>query len=156
MSTRATYQIRYADNYRNTSIYIYYHHDNYPTGAATRFKDTLELRKRLKKKYLNNDFLECFIAANTKNTFLEITTNHDDHFDTDYSYDIVITDGIYLKAYNHYFVNGRDFYTKKLFYEGLLIDFIKMELSEENIKKAEEQEERIRQLEIITSLAKQL
>jgi len=31
-----------------------------------------------------------------------------------------------------------------------------MELSEENIKKAEEQEERIRQLEIITSLAKQL
>lgn len=156
MSTKATYQIRYADNYRNTSIYIYYHHDNYPTGAATRFKDTLELRKRLKKKYLNNDFLECFIAANTKNTFLEITTNHDDHFDTDYSYDIVITDGIYLKAYNHYFVNGQDFYTKKLFYEGLLIDFIKMELSEENIKKAEEQEERIRQLEIITSLAKQL
>lgn len=48
-------------------------------------------------------------------------------------------------------VNGQDFYTKKLFYEGLLIDFIKMELSEENIKKAEEQEERIRQLEIITS-----
>jgi len=33
MSTRATYQIRYADNYRNTSIYIYCHHDNYPTGA---------------------------------------------------------------------------------------------------------------------------
>ena len=154
MSTRATYQISYADNYRNTSIYIYCHHDNYPTGAATRFKDTLELRKRLKKKYLNNDFLECFIAANTKNTFLEITTNHDDHFDTAYSYDIVITDGIYLKAYNHYFVNGQDFYTKKLFYEGLLIDFIKMELSEENIKKAEEQQERIRQLEIITSLAK--
>jgi len=29
-----------------------------------------------------------------------------------------------------------------------------MELSEENIKKAEEQEERIRQLEIITGLAK--
>lgn len=156
MSTRATYQIRHADNYRNISIYIYCHHDNYPTGAVTRFKDTLELRKRLKKKYLNNDFLECFIAANTKNTFLEITTNHDDHFDTDYSYDIVITDGIYLKAYNHYFVNGQDFYTKKLFYEGLLIDFIKMELSEENIKKAEEQEERIRQLEIITSLVKQL
>jgi len=123
---------------------------------TTRFKDTLELRKRLKKKYLNNDFPECFIAANTKNTFLEITTNHDDHFDTDYSYDIVITDGIYLKAYNHYFVNGQDFYTKKLFYEGLLIDFIKMELSEENIKKAEEQGERIRQLEIITGLTKQL
>jgi hypothetical protein len=31
-----------------------------------------------------------------------------------------------------------------------------MELSEENIKKAEEQGERIRQLEIITGLAKQL
>jgi hypothetical protein len=155
MSTRATYQISYADNYRNTSIYIYCHHDNYPTGAATRFKDTLELRKRLKKKYLNNDFLECFIAANTKNTFVEITDSHDTHWDTDYSYDIVITDAIYLKAYIHYFVNSQEFHTEKsLYYEGLLIDFIKMELSEENIKKAEEQEERIRQLEIITSLAK--
>jgi len=155
MSTRATYQISYADNYRNTSIYIYCHHDNYPTGAATRFKDTLELRKRLKKKYLNNDFPECFIAANVKNTFLEITTNYDDHFDTDYSYDIVITDAIYLKAYCHYFVNGQEFHTEKsLYYDGLLIDFMKMELSEENIKKAEEQEERIRQLEIITGLAK--
>lgn len=136
MSTRGTYQITYKGDYRDTSICVYCHHDNYPIGAATRFNETLKLRKSLKKKYLNNDFLECFIAANVKNTLLEITTNHNHHLDADYSYDITITDAIYLKAYKHVYYNNDENFRRQIFFEGSISDFIKLELTAENIKEA--------------------
>ncbi len=126
MRTKATYRIMYKNSYRDSDVYIYCHHDNYPRGAALRFKNTLELINSLQKKCINNDFLECFIATNINSTNVKLTSSHDAHSDTSYSYDITITDdNIYLKFYNHYFVNGQEFYTEKsLSYEGLLIDFI--------------------------------
>ncbi len=130
MSTRGTYQIRmeYTEKeekiltHRDISVCIYSQNDNYPSGAVDKFKNTFELQKELKEKLNNADFIECFIAANIgKHGYMELTSDHDSHYDTAYAYNILITDDIYLKAYKF---NNFETRNKELYYDGLLKDFI--------------------------------
>jgi hypothetical protein len=137
MSTRGTYQIRmeYTEKdgkiltHENRCVCIYSQNDNYPSGAVYKFKNTLELQKDLKERLNNTSFIECFIAANIREFgYMEITSNHDNHYDTDYAYDITISDDIYLKCYKYIgwgniltTIRKRD---KELYYDGLLMDFI--------------------------------
>ena len=41
MSTRGTYKIY--DGYNDLDVYFYVHHDNYPEGAAEKFKNMLTM-----------------------------------------------------------------------------------------------------------------
>ena len=134
MSTRGTYQITMQHTekdgkiltHRDIDVCIYSQNDNYPSGAVEKFKDTLKTQKELKEQLNNIDFIECFIAANTRNGYIEITGSHDSHYDTVYAYDILISDDIYLKCYKYLrwgntLTSNRD---KELYYDGLLMDFI--------------------------------
>lgn len=137
MATRGTYQIRmeYTEKdgkiltHENRCVCIYSQNDNYPSGAVYKFKNTLELQKDLKERLNNTSFIECFIAANIReHGYMEITSNHDNHYDTDYAYDITISDDIYLKCYKYLVWGSSNINTetraKELYYDGLLKDFI--------------------------------
>jgi len=76
MSTRATYQIR--SGFSTVTFYI--HHDGYLSGAASYFKDTLDLMR-----ISGRPLLPCFLWAN-KRAYL--TDEHEAHGDTEYRYDI--------------------------------------------------------------------
>lgn len=137
MATRGTYQIKmeYTEKdgkiltHENKVCCIYMQNDNYPSGTAIKFKAAFELQKELKEKILSNvGFIECFIAANIHSGYLEITEGHGYHYDTNYAYDILISDDIYLKAYRYLEWGSSNDNTKsrdkELYYDGLLKDFI--------------------------------
>lgn len=89
-------------------------------------------KERLKERLNNTSFIECFIAANIKeHGYMEITGNHDSHYDTDYAYDITISDDIHLKCYKYIMWGSSNSNTetraKELYYNGLLKDFIHKE-----------------------------
>ena len=137
MATRGTYQIKMEYTEKDGKIVthenkvgcIYVQNDNYPSGAIMKFKATFELQKELKEKILSSSgFIECFIAANIHSDYMEITEGHESHYDTDYAYDILISDDIYLKAYRYLGWGSSNDNTKsrdkELYYDGLLKDFI--------------------------------
>lgn len=76
MSTRATYQIK--SGFSTATLYI--HHDGYFQGAASYFKDTLDLMR-----ITDRPLLPCFLWANVR---AELTGSHASHGDTEYHYDL--------------------------------------------------------------------
>jgi hypothetical protein len=88
MSTRATYQIK--SGFSTATFYI--HHDGYLSGAASYFKDTLDLMR-----ISGRPLLPCFLWANER---AELTDEHEAHGDTEYRYDIEKrVDGWFVAAY---------------------------------------------------------
>ena len=86
MSTRATYQIK--SGFSTATLYI--HHDGYFQGAASYFKDTLDLMR-----ITDRPLLPCFLWANER---AELTDGHEAHGDTEYRYDLEKKTGIWIVA----------------------------------------------------------
>ncbi len=84
MSTRATYQIK--SGFSTATLYI--HHDGYFQGAASYFKDTLDLMR-----ITDRPLLPCFLWANER---AELTAGHEAHGDTEYHYDLEKEAGIWI------------------------------------------------------------
>jgi hypothetical protein len=84
MSTRATYQI--TSGFSTATLYI--HHDGYFKGAASYFKDTLDLMR-----ITDRPLLPCFLWANER---AELTDGHEAHGDTEYRYDLKKENGIWV------------------------------------------------------------
>ena len=94
MATRATYSFRThvtgSDGFsRNSETkYVYLHHDGYPAGALSKifswFDRSLDISDETGEP-LDVSF-ESFLAANPK---AEVISDHIDHADTDYRYDII-------------------------------------------------------------------
>lgn len=98
MSTRATYKFHTAnENTRPLPTVTdrrcaYIHHDGYPSGAHTYFMNWFEKSLDIQEETgqpLNVSF-ESFLAANPK---AEVISDHCDHGDTEYRYDIYTADG---------------------------------------------------------------
>lgn len=95
MLTRPTTKGRFL-----TTVYI--HHDGYFEGAASYFKDTLDLM-RISVRPL----LPCFLWANEK---AELTDGHEAHGDTEYRYDLEKNAGIWIvTAYKRKSYDGDQF-----------------------------------------------
>src|SRR5579863_1293231 len=118
MSTRGTYQfVPIESNPRfkhKTTVYI--HHDNYPTGAAAYFYETL-------MNYSCGGFATQFLRA-IENA--EITAGHDVHGDTEYRYDVEGEGpAADLAAYHRKWVDGEGRSSVwELIFHGLLHEFI--------------------------------
>ena len=80
MSTRATYQIRAS---RAPTATFYIHHDGYPEGAAAYFDAMLATFSARE----SGGYAEAFLRGNLR---AELTTNHDEHGDTEYRYTLTI------------------------------------------------------------------
>lgn len=105
MSTRATYSF---ENPNQAKTYIYIHYDGYPQGAAMYFYNTLMNESK-------GNFATQFIRANPQ---AELTRHHDQHGDTEYSYDV---SGNGTKAIVEAYKHDDE---RKCFFTGKLVDFI--------------------------------
>ena len=110
MSTRATYQIK--SGFSTATLYI--HHDGYFQGAASYFKDTLDLMR-----ITDRPLLPCFLWANER---AELTTGHQAHGDTEYRYDLEKEAGIWIvTAYKRMSYDSNEF---QMEWMGPLSDFV--------------------------------
>ena len=117
MSTRATYQIK--SGFSTATLYI--HHDGYLSGAASYFKDTIDLM-RIKRRPL----LTCFLWANER---AELTDGHDAHGDTEYRYDLARQAGIWnVTAYKRKSYDSDVF---EVVYDGNLSAFVSQHATQE-------------------------
>ena len=117
MSTRATYQI--TSGFSTATVYI--HHDGYLSGAASYFKDTIDLMR-----ISGRSLLPCFLWANER---AELTDCHDAHADTEYRYDLARQDGIWnVTAYKR-----RSYYSDafEVVYDGNLSAFVNQHATQE-------------------------
>lgn len=112
MSTRGTYNVN--------GRYFYIHHDNYPSGAAEKFKTFL-------KAYVpGDDIATCFRVAVPR---VEYTFSHETHDDTEYRYDVLNTteviayEGVWNKDRTPN--SGEPYYNFTCFYNGSIEGFIK-------------------------------
>lgn len=110
MSTRATYQIK--SGISTATLYI--HYDGCFQGAASYFKDTLDLMR-----ITDRPLLPCFMWANK---WAELTAGHQVHADTEYRYDVEKEAGIWMvTAYKLRSYDSNEFEMKWM---GPLSDFV--------------------------------
>jgi hypothetical protein len=117
MSTRATYQIK--SGFSTATFYI--HHDGYLSGAASYFKDTIDLMR-----IGGRPLLPCFLWANER---AELTDGHDAHGDTEYRYDLERKAGIWnVTAYKRKSYDSDVF---EVVYDGNLSAFVSQHATQE-------------------------
>jgi len=121
MGTRATYHF--------DGKYYYVGTDNYPEGTACYFEQAL----KMKGANLREDFLTAIekLGEKTKlyqfykrNIYKIRTKHHDFHWDTEFAYDISISDN-QVKAYKVLGFGAYERNQYKLFFDGYVTDFIK-------------------------------
>lgn len=131
MSTRGTYKIY--DDYNDMDVYFYIQCDNYPAGAAERFKIMLPMVD--KNPYGSEHgcsfgYASAFFRMNEDARF---TKSHECHEDTNYQYDIVKAedDSMKLIVRQSEYQETIQEYEWKPFYEGTLEDFIQQYSTED-------------------------
>jgi len=106
MSTRGTYKIY--DGYNDLDVYFYVHHDNYPEGAAEKFKNMLTMVDEAPYGWQYGPCFGYAAAFFRANEGARFTKNHRCHGDTEYQYNIVKEDNnseeirkgtVYLEAF---------------------------------------------------------
>ena len=91
MSTRATYQI--------DGVYFYIHHDGYEQGAAGYFLamlNSLHMPLNSSGRTACGGIAEAFLRGNSQASF---TTDHEQHGDTQYRYDVQQDNGSFVVSY---------------------------------------------------------
>lgn len=97
MSTRATYRILERQHKEPIVTYFYIHHDGYPEGALSYFRDLFKFRDLLKKIYEKcpGDDYSKYIERKSWASIFELglvgavkTIDHEYHFDTEYCYNL--------------------------------------------------------------------
>ena len=116
MSTRGTYLIKIRKEWENFNQCFYCHSDNYPSGAAEKFKEALALT--WKYQINGKNFLKRFASVDGS----EFTTDHFDHGDTEYRYNIHQDEKDLLVTCYELRGYGSDKWTK--IFDGSMNDFI--------------------------------
>ena len=134
MSTRETYKIY--DDYMDDYFYFYVQSDNYPEGAAEKFKKMLQMIDN--KPY---GYAAGFFRANEAARF---TKGHDYYGDTEYLYDIVCLEdsqgertGYKLIAKKIEYQRETGKITMTVFFEGAIEDFIKQYTEHKEVRPTE-------------------